>query len=1008
MRKRSKSRGKGAGSGGGRVPLTQPDGAGVVRTRLEWHRHGVALMPEGPDKQPGVVYYTEKIGASNGHRFCTCTVSTRKTCSHLLAFRDCYSQIGGAKWLERRQAEFRQSAWYVLARILAEDETDPPQNVRMHMLKPPASSEEAGAHAVPVIRVLGAEGEERLVYLSQGADQLRFLDRCGMAPGDMSRNAVLQRLALLTLTDAERLMAERGFKSRGQVFEQSFWYRVAYHGFREWGGSRFTLRPGIEERSGRFSIALVDGSESPALKITVPRSKVKRILKALRHALPNQHHMPIHPLPLKSIFKVDVNTELDLELRPMIQLLQKDGEVRFFQREDLERFRYGDLVYVPELGILAELEPPGEMQRRFSAPAKMVLKKSQVPTFLETYGNQLRDGHLLSPRVERLKVLDEYDRLELTPRALERDWCWLSGTYGFGNQQISLAEVLRAKQEARRFIATPEGWVDCQAPAFGALDHVLETADPEEIKAGSEEVRLTKLDLLRLGSTAQGRVSVAGEDGRTTLLKRILALRPASPAPPLRGMTSALRKYQARGVTWIRFLHENGLGGLLCDDMGLGKTHQVMALFLGLVESGASSGPFLVVCPTTVLSHWERKIREHIPALQASVYHGGKRDLDEAMNASHILLTSYGVLRMDVAALETVEFCVAVFDEIQYLKNPATQTYKAAERIRAGMKLGLTGTPIENNLGDLKALMDLAAPGFLGTQEVFDRRYRVPIEERGANGPRDALNRLIAPFVLRRLKESVLQELPEKIEDIRLCRLSDDQVALYREAVSSRGRGLLEQLTQPQGPIPYMHIFALLNVLKQVCDHPALVEGNPLDYEKYRSGKWELFQELLAECLDSGQKVVVYSQYLDMIKIIQHHLEEKGVEHEVLTGAARRRGEIIARFNDDPDCRVFVGSLKAGGTGIDLVAASVVIHYDRWWNAAREDQATDRVHRIGQKRGVQVFKLVTEGTLEEKISAIIARKRNLMKTVVVEDDPHLVKVFTREELMALLRDPEVL
>ena len=202
-----------------------------------------------------------------------------------------------------------------------------------------------------------------------------------------------------------------------------------------------------------------------------------------------------------------------------------------------------------------------------------------------------------------------------------------------------------------------------------------------------------------------------------------------------------------------------------------------------------------------------------------------------------------------------------------------------------------------------------------------------------------------------------------------------------------------------------MHLFALLSLLKQICDHPALVEGKNEDFEKYESGKWELFKELLSESLDSGHKVVVYSQYVGMIDIMADYLRKLGVDFVALTGKSRNRGKLIERFHEDPSCRIYLGSLKAGGTGIDLVAASVVIHYDRWWNAAREDQATDRVHRIGQRRGVHVFKLVTEGTLEEKISAIIQRKKDLMESIVKEDDPGLLKTFTRQELMDLLGLP---
>ncbi|MEE9612919.1 MAG: DEAD/DEAH box helicase, partial [Desulfatiglandales bacterium] len=424
-----------------------------------------------------------------------------------------------------------------------------------------------------------------------------------------------------------------------------------------------------------------------------------------------------------------------------------------------------------------------------------------------------------------------------------------------------------------------------------------------------------------------------------------------------------------------------------------------------LLEHGNEKGPFLVVCPTTVLSHWDGKIREHAPGLNAVVFYGGQRDLEECLGKGNVLLTSYGILRNDISQLRKIPFTMAVFDEIQSIKNPKTRSYEAAKMLDAGIKLGLTGTPIENTLWELKTLFDLTVPGYLGTDESFFELYIRPIEDNPSRPEQKALSRLISPFTLRRLKKTVLDELPDKIEDIRTCRLSDDQVKLYRDALASRGGGLIDCLRTDKEPVPYMHIFALLNMLKQICDHPALIDDKIDDYEQYRSGKWELFEELILECLDSDQKVVIYSQYLGMIRIIEKLLQGLDAGHVTLTGASRKRGEIVARFNEDPDCRFYVGSLRAGGIGIDLVAASVVIHYDRWWNAAREDQATDRVHRIGQTRGVQVFKLLTEGTLEEKISAIIEKKRNLMDSIIKEDNPNLLKTFSREDLIEMLTFP---
>jgi SNF2 family DNA or RNA helicase len=501
-------------------------------------------------------------------------------------------------------------------------------------------------------------------------------------------------------------------------------------------------------------------------------------------------------------------------------------------------------------------------------------------------------------------------------------------------------------------------------------------------------------------------------------------------------MSSPLRHYQHMGLDWLRFLCENRLGGLLCDDMGLGKTHQAMALLVALAEQRGAVAPFLVVCPTSVISHWRDKIRDHAPGLRALVHHGAQRSLPPSLQAGDVVVTSYGVMLRDAPELAEVAFAVAVFDEVQNLKNRETKAYQAAERLRAEVKLGLTGTPIENSLDDLRALFDLVLPGYLGNHPAFAARragsapdpaaaapasspLALPLpratsaaaeaarrrEEEEEERARGELRRIIAPFVLRRLKQAVLDELPEKIEDLRTCALSPDQVRLYRDAVGGRGAELARAVAAAAGPLPYIHIFALLQLLKQICDHPALALRRLDDAESFASGKWDLFRELLSECLESGQKVVVFSQFLGMITLMQRHLEGLGVDYVTLTGASGgsgARGALVERFRREPGCRVFLGSLRAGGTGIDLAAASTVIHYDRWWNAAREDQATDRVHRIGQRRAVQVFKLLTEGTLEEKISAIIERKRRLLDSVVQHDDPSLAKIFTRAELLELL------
>jgi len=965
--------------------------------RIEFHRRGMALVPEGSDLGPGVAYFIKGDGRVLDQRYCSCSLSARQTCPHLLRLSGYYQEglrfFGGISPGEA----FQKSSWHLLAALLAQDCRETAESVKIQFLQNDTSR---------IIRVTDSQGEEMVHYLSPGPDAGRFLDRFDQVPADNQvphRAALLKKLAELTWTDQERAMNQMGYKTYGQVFEQNFWYRFAYQGFREFFGLDISFVPAIEEESGRFMVTGKHPGGVPLFHLVIPRNRVKGFLKGFRDLLPNQHGLSIHPLPLKSIFKISATTRMDLTVRSLIQVLQADGEIKYLKKEGLEKFRYGDLIYVKELGILAELEPPGPLERKFAAPIKMVLKKSQVPGFLEEYGPALRQGaHLIDPSVKKLTIYSQVNQVEISPQALDRDWCWLDLRYGIGNSSLSLTEILKAREAGQRYIAIQDGWVDCQSLELEGLPLLKEAQGLGKGQTGRKGLKLSRLDLFRLQAAGTSPWEVVGASREVAALKDLLALKPGKPLGTLKGMKSPLRDYQKIGVDWLSFLFENRLGGLLCDDMGLGKTHQVMALMVKLREKEKIRKPFLVVCPTTVLSHWSKKIFDHTRGLKAQLFHGGERDLAGSLNKNQVLLTTYGILRNDIEQLKEVPFALAVFDEIQNLKNSETLTYQAAQKIRADTKLGLTGTPLENHLFELKSLFDLTAPGYLGSDHSFSERYVKPIERDLHGLQRKRLNRMISPFVLRRLKKTVLAELPEKIEDLRFCELSEDQVRLYREAIASRGRGLVETLREKKTRVPYIHIFALLTLLKQICDHPALVEKKPEEYERYESGKWDLFLELIEEGLASGQKIVVYSQFLGMIGMMARYLQGLGVDFVALTGSSRKRGELIARFNEDPDCRVFLGSLKAGGTGIDLVAASMVIHYDRWWNAAREDQATDRVHRIGQQRGVQVFKLVTTGTLEEKISAIIEKKKNLMEAIVREDDPQLLKTFTREELIDLL------
>ncbi|MFH0725485.1 MAG: DEAD/DEAH box helicase [Pseudomonadota bacterium] len=972
----------------------------TLRNRMEFHRNGLALLPDPDDSHPGVAYQIGDSRTPHSVRHCTCRQFRRNTCPHILALAAMERELGPQNGLNDLFERFQSGMWHSLAVILAEDSRTSLDAIHIRRGNPPSE---------PPVRIVDNTGEWMLCLSKDGKPLDRFLERIGKQTKDhqpVHRAVILEHLARYTLTDNERIMQERGFRTRRQSLERNFWYRLAYHGFMEYGHHcGFMVAIG---KSGEFLLSVTDRGGASLFELHIPKNRVRPLLGWFEKYLPGKAPFILHSEPLRIIFRIRLNDEKDLVLTTHYRFTLANGNPVYFSKDDLAEFQYGDLVYLKDHGVMVTIAPPDPRAPRITSDDKMVVKRSRVPAFLDQFSHVFsREPYELDNAVQRLRIFKTFDSVTISPEALRRDWCWLSVAYRFGKSTLSLRDILRAKKEGEKFVETDEGWVDIDAEPLDGLNGVSDLSTDEKLENHPDAVRLRRMDLFRVQATTETPFKITGETDRVALLKQILKMKPAEALPPMKGFTSQLRNYQNIGVEWLWFLYENGFGGLLCDDMGLGKTHQAMALMSCLKARPSTTNRFLVVCPTTVLSHWEQKIKAYAPGLTARVYHGGGRNLPAALEESDVLLTSYGILRRDIAPLSALVFTLAVFDEIQYVKNTATQAYVAATQIQAEMKLGMTGTPIENALSDLKALMDLALPAYLGRDREFRDRYVTALKDDDKAMPRKReLSRLISPFTLRRLKKTVLHDLPEKIEDIRTCRLSAPQAKLYREAIELRAQGILEALKNKNTAVPYIHIFALLTLLKQICDHPALIQPSVDDFAAHPSGKWELFKELLAESLDSGQKVVVYTQFLGMVRIMEKHLTEQAIGYVTLTGASRKRGDIIRRFNEDPECRVYVGSLKAGGTGVDLVGGSVVIHYDRWWNAAKEDQATDRVHRIGQTRGVQVFKLVTEGTLEEKISAIIMTKRDLMDSIVKEDDPGLLKTFSREELVAMLSLPE--
>lgn len=563
----------------------------------------------------------------------------------------------------------------------------------------------------------------------------------------------------------------------------------------------------------------------------------------------------------------------------------------------------------------------------------------------------------------------------------------------------SVFDVYEPKISGKTYMKTNCGLIvlkDYRFDWMGLINSQSQAKDSESIKLTSLEwVKINVFDIVDISTDVPAK--------SRELLQDLLNPQRKLEKPCLKPLQSTLRPYQAVGLDWLWHLYHNGLSGLLADEMGLGKTHQAMAI-VAAIFSQTKDMPckFIVVCPTSVIYHWKQLLTKFLPDITFTLYYGQSRSI-EATRQTRILLTSYGTLRSDIEELSKVQFELAIFDEVQLAKNKQSLTHKSLKRISCGMRLGLTGTPIENYLLELKALFDVVIPGYLPSDADFKEQFIVPIEKQSNEPKRMLLRKYIDPFILRRRKLDVLTDLPEKIEEILRIDMSDDQKDLYKEYFFTT-KARIDSMEQGDKASSFnLHVFALLNKLKQICNHPALAHGDVANYKNYESTKFQLCNQLIEEALESGQKVVLFTQYLGMIDIYKQYLDDAGVEYASIQGSTRNREEELNKFKENKECKVFIASLGAAGVGIDLVSASVVIHYDRWWNPARENQATDRVHRIGQQRGVQVFKLVTNNSVEEHIDQLIEKKLSLIQKTLGFDDESAIKRLDKDELIHLLQ-----
>lgn len=488
---------------------------------------------------------------------------------------------------------------------------------------------------------------------------------------------------------------------------------------------------------------------------------------------------------------------------------------------------------------------------------------------------------------------------------------------------------------------------------------------------------------------------------------QITGISATDPKPIPEIIKATLRSYQSEGVNWLNRLRDMHLNGILADDMGLGKTLQaIIAITQHKLEHPKSIS--IVVCPTSLVYNWKEEISKFNPKFKVLAVDGTpvqRKKLLTSIKDFDVVITSYSLLQKDVEFYKTINFGYCVLDEAQHIKNRGTRNAKSVKQMQATHRLILTGTPIENSLDELWSLFDFLMPGLLSSYERFVERYiRAPSastpDAPDTPPPLEILRRKVSPFILRRMKSEVLSELPPVSEIVYHCHLSDTQRELYHSYAAS-AREELSKLVKREGfEKVQIHVLATLTRLKQICCHPAIfAKENP---EFGDSAKYDMLMELLQTLMDGKHKTVIFSQYTRMLNIMRDDLQKKGILFEYLDGASKNRLNIVKKFNEDHNIPVFLVSLKAGGTGLNLVGADTVIHYDMWWNPAVENQATDRVHRIGQKNAVSSYKLVTLNTIEEKIMDLQNRKKGLVKKVVSSDDEAISKL-TWEEVLELLQ-----
>lgn len=470
-----------------------------------------------------------------------------------------------------------------------------------------------------------------------------------------------------------------------------------------------------------------------------------------------------------------------------------------------------------------------------------------------------------------------------------------------------------------------------------------------------------------------------------------------------KGLNANLRSYQLMGYKWLTLLDKYGLGGILADDMGLGKTVQMLAVVLSYIENAKNPKPSIVVCPSSLTLNWENEINKFAPSIKTLIIHGNSEERAKQIKSIldyQIIVTSYDSLKRDVDIYEeqNIEFKYIIADEAQYIKNNNTQNAKTIKVIHSETRYALTGTPIENSLSELWSIFDFIMPGYLLSYKKFKEQYEIPIAKDNDIECMNRLKMMIEPFVLRRIKKEVLTELPDKTVTVLNNEMQDEQLKIYASYIARAKEEAIREIGENGFERSQIKILALLMRLRQICCHPSLFLNN---YHG-ESSKMNQCMEVIKDAILAGHKILLFSGYTSMFEILERELKREKIKYSKLTGQTKvgDRIKLVDEFNEDEEIKVFLISLKAGGTGLNLIGADVVIHYDPWWNLSAENQATDRTYRIGQKRNVQVYKLITKNSIEEKIYELQKKKARLAENMLSTQQTFINKL-SKDDIMAL-------